>query len=100
MNLPESSQQKAIKPATTIYLDMNSNLFASYNGEEPQPMTNETLVTFLQLARENDPEGFIALYADEEVPYRKIVEILNIGADGNYKMVLATKPAPKSAIPQ
>lgn len=100
VNLPESSQQKAIKPATTIYLDMNSNLFASYNGEDPQPMTNETLVTFLQLARENDPEGFIALYADEEVPYRKIVEILNIGADGNYKMVLATKPAPKSAIPQ
>ena len=100
VNLPESSQQKAIKPATTIYLDMNSNLFASYNGEEPQPMTNETLVTFLQLARENDPEGFIALYADEEVPYRKIVEILNIGADGNYKMVLAAKPAPKSAIPQ
>ncbi|MDE6080994.1 MAG: biopolymer transporter ExbD [Muribaculaceae bacterium] len=100
VNLPESSEQRAIKPGTTVYLDMNSTLFASYQGEEPQPMTPETLVTFLRLAHENDPEGFIALYADEEVPYGKIVEILNIGAEGNLKMVLATKPAPKSARPQ
>ncbi len=99
VNLPESSEQTAIKPGTTVYLDSESNLYASYGGEEPQPMTASTLVTFLKLAVEQDPEGFIALYADESVPYGKIVEILNIGAENNLKMVLATKPAPASARP-
>lgn len=99
VNLPQSSEQTAIKPGTTVYLDASQNLYASYGGEEPQPMDPQSLVTFLKLAAEQDPEGFIALYADETVPYGKIVEILNIGADNNLKMVLATKPAPASARP-
>lgn len=99
VNLPESSQQTAIKPGTTVYLDAESNLYASYGGEEPQPLDQTALVTFLRLANEQDSTAFIALYADESVPYGKIVEILNIGADNNLKMVLATKPAPASARP-
>ena len=63
-------------------------------------MNPSVLVTFLTLAREQDPEGYIAVYADQSVPYGKVVEILNIGAEHNLKMVLATKPAPKSAKPR
>ncbi|MGM9800436.1 MAG: ExbD/TolR family protein [Muribaculaceae bacterium] len=100
VNLPQSSEQTAIKPATTVYIDAEENLYASYGGEEPQPMNPSVLVTFLTLAREQDPEGYIALYADQSVPYGKVVEILNIGAEHNLKMVLATKPAPKSAKPR
>ncbi|MDE6073338.1 MAG: biopolymer transporter ExbD [Muribaculaceae bacterium] len=99
VNLPQSSQQTAIKPGTTVYIDADSNIFASYGGEEPQPMDNSTLVTFLKLATTQDPEAYIALYADESVPYGRIVEILNIGAENNLKMVLATKPAPAKAVP-
>lgn len=99
VNLPESSQQTAIKPGTTVYIDANQNIFASYGGEEPQPMDNSTLVTFLRLTTTQDPEAYIALYADESVPYGRIVEILNIGAENNFKMVLATKPAPAKAVP-
>lgn len=100
VNLPQSSEQTAIKPATTVYIDAEENLYASYGGEEPQPMNPSVLVTFLTLAREQDPEGYIAVYADQSVPYGKVVEILNIGAEHNLKMVLATKPAPKSAKPR
>lgn len=99
VNLPESSQQTAIKPGTTVYIDAQQNIFASYGGEEPQPMDNSTLVTFLRLTTTQDPEAYIALYADESVPYGRIVEILNIGAENNFKMVLATKPAPAKALP-
>lgn len=99
VNLPQSSEQTAIKPATTVYIDAEQNLFAAFGGEEPQPMNPSALITFLTLAREQDPEGYIALYADEKVPYGKVVEVLNIGAEHNLKMVLATKPAPKSAMP-
>jgi biopolymer transport protein ExbD len=39
-----------------------------------------------------DTERFVALYADETVPYREIVKILNIANDNRLKMVLAAKP--------
>ena len=92
VNLPQSSEQTAIKPATTVYIDAEQNLYATFGGEEPQPMSPSALITFLTLAKEQDPEGYIALYADKDVPYGKVVEILNIGAEHNLKMVLATKP--------
>lgn len=34
----------------------------------------------------------IALYADESVPYGRIVEVLDMTSRHNLKMVLATKP--------
>jgi biopolymer transport protein ExbD len=37
-------------------------------------------------------EDFIAIYADEDVPYGAIVEVLDMGAKNNLKMVLATRP--------
>ena len=44
----------------------------------------------------NVPE---AVYADEEVTYGTLVKVLDLGAQNNLKMVLATKPAPTSARP-
>ncbi len=44
-------------------------------------------------------EQFIAVYADEEVTYGTLVKVLDLGAQNNLKMVLATKPAPASAQP-
>ena len=35
---------------------------------------------------------FVALYADEAVPYGEIVKILNIANEHKFKMVLATRP--------
>lgn len=96
VNLPQSGEQTAIKPGTRVYVDKELNIYASFGDEEPQPMASEQLVTFLKLTQENNPEQFIALYADEEVPYGKIVEILDKGARNNLKMVLATKPAKDS----
>ena len=37
----------------------------------------------------------VALYADETVPYKEIVRILNIANQNKFKMVLATRPQKK-----
>ena len=92
VNLPQSTEQSAVKPCTRVYLDAESNLYASTGEEKPQPLQIGDLVTFLELAQQQDTTGFIALYADEAVPYGNIVEVLNAGASHNLKMVLATKP--------
>ena len=39
---------------------------------------------------------FVSLYADQSVPYKAIVDVLNVANDNHFKMVLATRP-PKSA---
>ena len=93
VNLPQSSEQTAVKPGTRVWIDKDLNLFAAFGDEEPKPLKSDDLMTFLQLAQQNSPEAFIALYADEEVPYGKIVEVLDNGARLNVKIVLATKPA-------
>ena len=93
VNLPQSSEQTAVKPGTRVWIDKDLNLFAAFGDEEPKPLKSDELMTFLQLAQQNSPEAFIALYADEEVPYGKIVEVLDNGARLNVKIVLATKLA-------
>ncbi len=92
VNLPQSSEQTAIKPGTRVYIDKEHRLYASFGDEEPQAIEPEALLAFLQLAQKSEPESFIAIYADEEVPYGKIVEVFDMGARNNLKMVLATKP--------
>ena len=91
VSLPQSGEQTAIKPGTRVYLDKDFNIFAQFGDEEPQ-VDEDQLIAFLTLTRQQSPDSFIALYADESVPYGKVVEILDKSARANLKMVLATKP--------
>lgn len=101
VNLPQSSEQTALKPSKRVYLDSEGRIFVSAAGDrEPQEITDlDRLLTFLQLAAENPDEDYIAVYADEDVTYGRLVEVLDLGARNNLKMVLATKPAPATAQP-
>ena len=101
VNLPQSSEQTALKPSKRVYLDSEGRIFVSTAGDrEPQEVADlDRLLTFLQLAAENPDEDYIAVYADEDVTYGRLVEVLDLGARNNLKMVLATKPAPATAQP-
>lgn len=57
------------------------------------------LLGFLQAAANSGADDYIAVYADESVTYGTLVKVLDLGAQNNLKMVLATKPAPASARP-
>lgn len=103
VNLPESSHQTSLKPSTRVFIDKDSRFYVSISGEEPSAVELESLAGALQDARINsspDSDDFIAVYADEEVTYGTLVRVLDLGAQNNLKMVLATKPAPASARPE
>lgn len=55
-------------------------------------VTFDEITPFLQDSYTKEPEMFVALYADETVPYKEIVKILNIANENKFKMVLATRP--------
>lgn len=94
VNLPQGSSQAAIKPGTKVYIDKDLQIYGTFGDNEPQLLEGEEqLLTFLQLQQQNAPEQFIALYADESVPYGVIVRILDRGSKANLKIVLATKPS-------
>ena len=97
VNLPQSSQQTTLKPTVRIYLDAEGNLATTVDDGEAQPTSPHQLRPWLQLAVEQEPESVVALYADETVPYGRIVELLKLGAEINVKIVLATKPSANPA---
>jgi len=97
VNLPQSSQQTSLKPSTRIYIDKNLNMYATQATEGSEsdlmPIAPEQLDGFMQALRAGNPSEFVAVYADEEVSYGKIVEVLDKGSRNGIKIVLATKPA-------
>ena len=95
VNLPQSSQQTALKPGTRVYIDKELAMYAAQGDGEPERSAEADLIGFLQIAQQQSPDQFIALYADEKVPYGKIVEVLDKGPRASLKMVLATKPSNK-----
>ena len=101
VNLPESSKQTALKPSTRVYIDKEGAIYATADESEPAEMNLESLLVFLQAQalKADGGDNFIAVYADEEVTYGTLVKVLDLGAQNNLKMVLATKPAPTSARP-
>jgi biopolymer transport protein ExbD len=55
------------------------------------PIDPDDITNFLKECATEEPEMYVALYADESVPYREIVRVLNIANENNFKMVLATR---------
>ena len=90
--LPRSQQQTQAKPITRVTIDKDLNYYVANANETERRIPFEDLTPFLQSAYTADPDIFVALYADETVPYREIVRILDIANQNQFKMVLMTRP--------
>lgn len=90
--LPQGKQQTSAKPLTRVIIDKELNYFVAFGNENEQTIELAELPAFLQTCADKEPEMYVALYADETVPYREIVKILNIANENRFKMVLATRP--------
>ena len=82
VTLPQAKKQTAAKPLTRVTIDANLNYYVAFGNQ---------ITPFLQDSYAKEPEMFVALYADETVPYKEIVKILNIANENKFKMVLATR---------
>ncbi|MCD8031883.1 MAG: biopolymer transporter ExbD [Bacteroides sp.] len=90
--LPQGKQQTSAKPLTRVIIDKELNFYAAFGNDKEQVLTLAELTPFLQNCAMREPEMYVALYADETVPYREIVKVLNIANENKFKMVLATRP--------
>ncbi len=90
--LPRSQQQTQAKPITRVTIDEDLNYYVANADEMERQVAFEDITPFLQSVYTADPNIFVALYADETVPYREIVRILDIANQNQFKMVLMTRP--------
>ncbi|MBO5084028.1 MAG: biopolymer transporter ExbD [Bacteroidaceae bacterium] len=89
--LPQGKQQTSAKPLARVIIDQDLNYYTAFGNEDEMPIALDELATFLQECAAKEPEMYVALYADERVPYREIVNVLNIANENQFKMVLATR---------
>lgn len=90
--LPQGKQQTSAKPLTRVIIDKDLNYYAAFGNDKEQALALDELTPFLQSCAAKEPKMYVALYADESVPYREIVKVLNIANENHFKMVLATRP--------
>lgn len=90
--LPQGRQQTSAKPLARVIIDKDLNFYGALGNEKERLLAPEELPAFLQACATEEPEMYVALYADESVPYREIVRVLNVANENHFKMVLATRP--------
>jgi biopolymer transport protein ExbD len=84
--LPQGSTQTSAKPQTTVSITSDLKLYV-----ETQQMSNlKQLEDVLKQKLGANPDIFIALHADKNVPFDNVVQILNIAQKNNYKLIIAT----------
>jgi biopolymer transport protein ExbD len=93
--LPQGSKQTSAKPLARVIIDKELNIYAANGSEDEQLVTLDELPALLNSSINDSTELYVSLYADESVPYKNIVEVLNIANDNKFKMVLATRPPEK-----
>lgn len=93
--LPQGSKQTTAKTISRVVIDKDLNIYAATGNDKEKKVTLEELPAVLGVAVNDTTDLYVSLYADESVPYKNIVEVLNIANENNFKMVLATRPPEK-----
>ena len=91
VNLPQGKERAHTQPMARITIKSDRTYYAQWGKEAAMEIQEADLAAFLAECSEKDSEMFVALYADEAVPYREVVKVLNIANENKYKMVLATR---------
>lgn len=91
--LPKSTGQVSAKATVSVSIkDWQDGSYTYHiNGDEqPVPFgeVENDLVNLLQ----NEEDPTFSIYADESVPVKEVVSVMNIAKRNHYKVILATQP--------
>lgn len=91
--LPKSTGQVSAKATVSVSIkdELNGSCTYHINGNMksiPFKEVEDALITELQ--SEEDPT--FVIYADETVPVKEVVQVMNIAKRNHYKVIMATSP--------
>lgn len=91
--LPKSTGQVSAKATTSVSIkDWKNGVYTYHiNGNEtPIPFEQVEDAIVIELQSEEDPT--FSIYADESVPVKEVVAMMNIAKRNHYKVIMATSP--------
>ena len=92
VTLPTSAPQSAPEtPSVRITLPPDLRYYMSIDRSAPAELTQEALKEQLGIFAAEHPEAFVSIQADEQVPYKEVVAVINAAARASLKVVLATR---------
>ena len=92
--LPKSTGQVSAKATVSVSIKhwQDKNRFSYHiNGDEKPvrfDMIEDGLIELLQ----NEEDPTFSIYADETVPIKEVVAVMNIAKRNHYKVIMATSP--------
>lgn len=96
INLPQSKAKTSTKTSIVrIGISKDGEYSFSKKKGKSQVIPFEEIEPMLQQEQMSDSTFYIALHADEDVPYKEIVKVLDIANSNKMKLVIATKPMQK-----
>ena len=92
--LPKSTGQEAAKATVSVsikhYLDTDT--FSYHINGDPVPVKFSEIEDDLVELLQSEPDPTFSIYADETVPIKEVVQVMNIAKRNHYKVILATSP--------
>lgn len=90
--LPQSKKQTSATPLARVTIDKDLNYYVAFGNEREHSVSFDQITPWLQNMQLEEPDMYVALYADETVPYSEVIKILDIANREHFRMVLATRP--------
>nr|WP_320000373.1 biopolymer transporter ExbD [uncultured Draconibacterium sp.] len=90
--LPQSNNQTAAKPITTISITSDLKYYINDDNKLQSVKFSEIEPFLTNKFGSGNDDIFISLHADQSVPVNEVVKIMNIARRNKYKMILATSP--------
>ena len=91
--LPKSTGQVSAKATVRVSIkDWNNGTYSYHiNGDETPVQFGEVEDELVYLLQSQEDPTF-SIYADESVPVKEVVAVMNIAKRNHYKVILATQP--------
>ncbi|MGM0619925.1 MAG: ExbD/TolR family protein [Bacteroidota bacterium] len=90
--LPQSNNQTAAKPITTISITKDVKYYINDDGALKSVSFQEIEPFLRERYGVGNDDIYISLYAEKSVPWDEVVKIMNIARRNKYKMIAATAP--------
>ena len=92
INLPTSRAKTTTKQVVAkVSIDNLGNYYVALGRQKPVTINAEDLEGYLSSIQQQDSAMYIALHADQDIPYRDVVHVLDIANQHKMKIVIATK---------
>lgn len=96
LNLPQSGAKTSSKPVIArVSIDESGAYYVAKGNEKAVEVAVDALDSYITGLVAQDTTTFIALHADQNIPYKQVVKVLDIANQHKLKLVIATKSPEK-----